>query len=80
MKTRLKFLPLMLAALLLVGAACSAGADGFAYAYDSLVTITYSRNVNVRAGGGTEYSVIVTAYSGAAYRYIGQTATGWYVI
>ena len=33
MKTRLKFLPLMLAALLLVGAACSAGADGFAYAY-----------------------------------------------
>lgn len=80
MKTRLKFLPLMLAALLLVGTACSAGADGFAYAYDSLVTITYSRNVNVRAGGGTEYSVIGTAYSGAAYRYIGQTATGWYVI
>lgn len=80
MKGGLRFFSILLATMLLAGYVCAAEADGFIYPGDDRVVISHSQNVNVRAGGGTEFSVIATALSGSTYRCIGQTASGWYVV
>lgn len=70
---------LLLAALLCLGMLGGAIADGYAYG-GSYVVITHPNTVNVRAGGGTQYTVVGAAYPGCSYAYLGTTASGWYTI
>lgn len=83
MKRTARMLAFVLAAMMILGALCAAKADGGKYADNygaNMVVITHNQMVNVRSGSGTEYRVVDTAYPGNAYRYLGTTRMGWYVV
>lgn len=44
------------------------------------VTITHNRAVNLRSGGGTEYSIVGSANPGELFQTTGTTSSGWYEI
>lgn len=78
MKRMHRRLALTLAVLTLVSmvaVASTAAASG-----GSIVVISSTAAVNIRAGGSTDYAIIGTAYPGRTYPYLGTTDTGWYMI
>ena len=69
----------LLALMLLAGIpAIPVSADGGALVGE--VTVTHSRNVNLRSGGSTSYPIIGSASPGQLFQTTGQVAGGWYEI